>query len=453
MASSKRAVLVFERAALVHYHEIGLKGRNRSRFEDRLRINLKAAVRGLVAAGDVERLSGRIIVRILGDDAVSREEVLAACAAIPGVSHVSDAVMSSREDRDTLRAAEIVMREVGGSGTFRVDARRSNTDHPVSSLQMNVDIGAHLVSVLGRKVDLTHPDVTCRVEVVQGFAFVYARRLPGPGGLPVGTSGKVVALLSSGIDSPVAAWRVMKRGAVVIGVHFSGYPATSDDSTRTVMEIAGVLDRALGMARVYSVPFGDLQRRISLACPPDLRVLLYRRLMVRIAESIATTERAGALVTGESLGQVASQTLENVAAVDDAATLPMLRPLIGMDKNEITADARRIGTYELSIRQDPDCCTLFMPRNPQTHATVAEVIAGEEGLDLTSMVSEAVASARYRDFACPSYRKPREPVGTPWEPVGTPWEPAGPPDPAGTLREGPAGKPKEQPGASCEEPA
>ncbi len=415
MASSKKAMPVFERAALVHYHEIGLKGHNRSRFEDRLRINLKAAVRGLDAAGDVERISARVMIRILGDDPVSREEVLQASSAIPGVSHVSDAVLCSREEQDILQAATLVMREAGEFASFRVDARRSNTDHPTSSLQMNIDIGSHLVSVFQRKVDLSNPEVTCRVEIVEGYAFVYARRLPGPGGLPVGTSGKVVALLSSGIDSPVAAWRVMKRGAVVIGVHFSGYPATSDGSTRTVMEIAQVLDRGLGIGRVYSVPFGDLQRRISLTCPPDLRVLLYRRLMVRVAEAIAAVERAKGIVTGESLGQVASQTLENIAAVDDAATLPVLRPLIGMDKNEITVDARRIGTYELSIRKDPDCCTLFMPRNPQTHATVAEVIAGEAELDLDSMVSEAVASARYRDFKCPSYRKPKVSVGAPWK--------------------------------------
>ena len=405
---------VFERAALVHYHEIGLKGRNRSRFEDRLKINLKAAVRGLVAAGDVERISARVMVRILGDDPVSREEVLAACAAIPGVSHVSDAVLCSREEHDILLAATLVMREAGEFSSFRVDARRSNTDHATSSMQMNIDIGSHLVSMFKRKVDLSNPEVTCKVEVVEGYAFVYTRRLPGPGGLPVGTSGKVVALLSSGIDSPVAVWRVMKRGAVVIGVHFSGYPATSDESTRTVMDLAEVLDRGLGIGRVYSVPFGELQRRISLECPPDLRVLLYRRLMVRVAEAIAGVEHAKAIVTGESLGQVASQTLENIAAVDDAATLPVLRPLIGMDKNEITVDARIIGTYELSIRKEPDCCTLFMPRNPQTHATVAEVIAGEGGLDLDSMVREAVASARYRDFKCPSYRKPKQPVGTPW---------------------------------------
>ncbi len=406
---------MFERAALVHYHEIGLKGHNRSRFEDRLKINLKAAVRGLEVAGDVERLSGRLIARIAGDDPATREQVLVACAAIPGVSHVSDAVLCSREQHDMLRAAEIVMREAGEFATFRVDARRSNTDHPTPSLQMNVDVGSHLVSVFGRKVDLSNPQATCHIEVVEGYALVYARRLGGPGGLPVGTSGKVVALLSTGIDSPVAAWRVMKRGAVIVGVHFSGYPATSDESTRTVMDIAEVLDLGLGIGRVYSVPFGELQRRISLACPPDLRVLLYRRLMVRVAEAVAKVERAKGLVTGESLGQVASQTLENIAAVDDAAALPVLRPLVGMDKNEITADARRIGTYELSIRKDPDCCTLFMPRNPQTHATVAEVVAGEEGLDLAAMVREAVASARYKDFTCPSYRKPKEPVGTPWE--------------------------------------
>jgi thiamine biosynthesis protein ThiI len=202
---------------------------------------------------------------------------------------------------------------------------------------------------------------------------------------------------------------MMRRGAVVIGVHFSGRPQTDDASERNVAQLAEALGAWGGMARLYVVPFGDLQREIALKSPPDLRILLYRRLMVRVAEALAEVEGAKALVTGESLGQVASQTLENIAAVDAAAALPVLRPLIGLDKQEIIARARAIGTYELSILPAEDCCTLFMPRTPETHATVAEVEAGEADLDIGRMVADAVASATSCDLECPACRKPREP--------------------------------------------
>lgn len=301
-------------------------------------------------------------------------------------------------------AAVLAVHEAPDAHTFAVEARRSNTDHPVSSGEMNRIIGQHIVDETGLKVDLSAPDVTCFVEVVQGDAYIFSRKYPGIGGLPVGTAGPVVSLLSAGIDSPVATWRLVKRGAVVVGVHFSGRPQTSDLSERLVTEIGSALERYGGLGRIYVVPFGDLQREIALAAPPDLRVLLYRRLMVRVAERIAALERAKALVTGESLGQVASQTLENIAVVDEAATLPVLRPLIGMDKLEIIAEARSIGTYELSTQEHDDCCTLFMPRTPATHATVAEVREAETGLDVERMVDDAVASAEHRDFACPAYR-------------------------------------------------
>lgn len=400
--SSPRAM--FERAALIHYHEIGLKGRNRSTFERQLRDNLQFTVRELTSER-VERISSRLIVRVPDQDLL--DAVCVRAAATPGVSYAAAAYITSRVRQEMNAAALLAVGEQPEARTFAVVARRSNTDHPHSSLEMNRIIGQYIVDETGLNVDLSDPDVTCFVEVVQGEAYVFSRKFPGVGGLPVGSAGTVVSLLSAGIDSPVATWRLVKRGAVAIGVHFSGRPQTSDLSEHIVADIGRALEHSGGVARIYTVPFGDLQREVSLVTPPDLRVLLYRRLMVRIAERFAAVEHAKALVTGESLGQVASQTLANIAAVDDAAMLPVLRPLIGTDKLEIIAEACAIGTYELSTQDHADCCTLFMPRTPATRATVEEVRDAETALDVESMVARAVASAEYRDFACPAYRAPK----------------------------------------------
>lgn len=396
---------MFERVALVHYHEIGLKGHNRSSFEHRLRANLDSVVWGLTAE-PASHISSRLAVPITDD--AHREEILLRVARVPGVSYVGDALVTAREVPDIESAALLVLAEAGEYDSFRVEARRSNTDYPVGSMDTNVALGRFLVERTGKRVDLGDPDATVYVEVVQGSAYVYTRRVEGVGGLPVGTSGRVVALLSAGIDSPVAAWRLMKRGAVVVAVHFSGTPHTSDLSVRLATQIGHVLERSEGLGRMYVVPFGDLQKEVSLASPPDLRVLLYRRLMLRVAEAIAAPEGARALVTGESLGQVASQTLDNIAAVDTAATIPVLRPLIGMDKNEIIAQARVLGTYEISAQQHDDCCTLFMPRTPATRASIAEVDAAEIPLDLDRMVVDALGSMTHADFRCPTYRPPRQ---------------------------------------------
>jgi thiamine biosynthesis protein ThiI len=407
---------VFDRVALVHYHEIGLKGRNRSPFEHRLAANLRSAVEGLTDKPPY-RVASRLLVPITDRDRA--EDLIAAVAATPGVTTVSPAVVTARELDQISRAAEFAIadfvrapeRSTGKARgprpprTFAVKARRSSTDFPTSSREVNIALGDHLRTATGMSVDLDDPEVTVHVEIVQGFAYVYARRIPGPGGLPSGTAGRVVSLLSAGIDSPVATWRMIKRGAVVIGVHFSGRPQTDERSVLHVNELGGVLERSRGLARIHVVSFGNVQRTISLAAPPDLRVLLYRRMMVRVAEEVAHRERARALVTGESLGQVASQTLENVAAVDDVATMPVLRPLIGMDKNEIMADARRIGTFDISTQAHDDCCTLFMPRMPATHASVEQVVAGEADLDVPGLVAEALASIEHRDFICPAYGK------------------------------------------------
>lgn len=395
---------MFERVALVHYHEIGLKGRNRSTFERKLQDNLVFALGDLVPAG-VERVASRIIVPLKHPSA---QEALEVIARIPGVASVADAVVTSRDPADMERAVVQAIRDAAPDArSFAILARRSSTDYTESSMEIKVRVGAAVQRETGLAVDLNNPDVACRVEVVQGEVYIYARRLDGPGGLPVGTSGRVVALMSAGIDSPVAAWRMMRRGAVVIGVHFSGRPQTDSRSEEYAIDLCRVLERTGGMARLYVVPFGDLQREISLASPPDLRVLLYRRLMLRVAEKIAAVERAKALVTGESLGQVASQTLDNVAAVDTAATMPVLRPLIGNDKQEIMTEARAIGTFELSTQPHADCCTLFMPRSPETHARISQVEAGEVDLDIPRMVTDALQGLIWTDFACASYRPPK----------------------------------------------
>lgn len=395
---------MFERVCLIHYAEIGLKGRNRAQFERRLRDNLEAALVGLPVKSP-EKVASRVAIRVTDPGAVLT--VADRIAEIPGVAAVSLAFRTGRAQDEIEQAALLAIREHGAFVTFAVDSKRSNTDYPVPSMETNRLVGAFLVAETGGKVNLSAPDVKVRVDVVQGDVYVSSKRVSGVGGLPVGASGRVVSLLSAGIDSPVATWRMIRRGALAVGVHFSGKPHTSDMSDRLVLELGQQLARTGGLGRIYLVPFGDLQKEISLSCHPDLRILLYRRLMIRVAERVAFGERARALVTGESLGQVASQTLENIAAVDEAATLPVLRPLIGSDKIEIITDAKRIGTFELSTVDHADCCTLFMPRTPETHAKLPVVLEAWEALPHQRMVDDAVAAMTWHDFGGRSYRPPK----------------------------------------------
>jgi thiamine biosynthesis protein ThiI len=409
---------MFERVCLVAYHEIGLKGRNRSTFERRLQDNLDAALAGLPVK-PAQRAASRLVVGVRDPAAI--DAVAERIADLPGVGTVALAFLAPQEPEEISSAALAAMAEAGGCETFKVDAKRSNTTYPETSMEINQRVGAYLVSHTGAKVDLGNPDVTVGVTVTQGDAYVFSKRLLGAGGLPVGSASAVISLLSSGIDSPVATWRMMRRGAVAVGLHFSGRPQAGDASERLVSEIGTELARTGGLGRVYVVPFRDLPQQIALSCPPDLRVILYRRLMFAVAERIAAVERGKALVTGESLGQVASQTLENIAAVDQIAALPVLRPLIGSDKLEIMQEARRIGTYELSIRDAEDCCTLFMPRTPETHAKMRAVLEAWGALDHERMVADALDSLEWLDYRCPAYRPPKRwptPAGEPgWSAV------------------------------------
>ena len=397
----------YQRICLVHYHEIGLKGHNRKVFEQRLLKNLEALLAPFPVV-TIHRISGRLCV-FLKEGAASDValDAASAIAMVPGVARVSCGFKCERDIDQMTEAGVAAMAEAQPFASFKVSARRSHTDFPIGSQDMNRIIGGNLSDAYpDAAVRMKDPDVTVGVEVVQNASYVYARSERGIGGLPVGSSGKVVSLLSSGIDSPVASWRLARRGAVVVGVHFSGRPQTSDASEWLVDDIAKVLERTGCIGRVYVVPFGDCQREIALAAPPELRVILYRRLMFKDAQELARREKAGALVTGESLGQVASQTLDNIRCTDAAVELPVFRPLIGTDKLEIIAEAQRLGTFEISSQDAPDCCTLFLPRNPETHAKLPRVLEAEAALPIEEWTRQLADAAEATDSACPSYRAP-----------------------------------------------
>lgn len=320
----------------------------------------------------VARTSGRILVYPSSFE--EGRAALALLVKVPGIARVS---LGEKVDKDMAAINNAALRALDSCEpytSFKVSARRANTVFELDSMELNREVGAYLSRhTEGKSVKMKGPDVDVRLEIIRNGAFVYALSERAVGGLPVGTAGRVVCLLSSGLDSPVAAWQMLRRGAEVVGMHFSGAPETSDSSSYLVREIAKALEPYGGLSEVHCIPFGSYQRAIALAVPEKLRVIFYRRLM--LAAACALAERLGAkgLVTGESLGQVASQTLDNIAAVDAVATLPVLRPLIGTDKQEIIEQAQRLGTFEISSRSTDDCCTLFMPRNPETHARLAEV--------------------------------------------------------------------------------
>jgi thiamine biosynthesis protein ThiI len=381
---------------VAHYHEVGLKGRNRSFFERRLVDNIRWALRGTGIAS-VRPIPGRILVE-LGThadlDAVSRR-----LARVFGLSSFGPAV-EVVASMDAVVDAALALAAETSFASFRIRARRGYSSFPESSQRINEVVGQAVKDATGARVDLSHGEWTCHIELVQNRAFLYAARTPGPGGLPAGTSGRVVSLLSGGIDSPVATWELAKRGASVTAVHFHGQPYADPSSARQAARLAEHLAPWLRGLDLWLVPFGDVQAEIVTTAPAALRTILYRRFMMRIAEAVALSVGAEALVTGESLGQVASQTLPNLRAVDAVvAGMPVLRPLIGRDKIEIEALARHIGTYEISIDPHQDCCVLFAPRHAATRTRPAELEAAEAALDVEALVAKTLANAEIRSFA------------------------------------------------------
>jgi len=382
---------------IVHYQEIALKGHNRPYFISKLVRNLRKQTADLDVK-DVRALMGRIEL-VLGpaaDYARIRERL----QRVFGIANFSKAGRAPL-DFDAIAGAILTDLQGHQPAGFRVSAKRGDKAFPMTSPQIEREIGARIVERFGWPVKLDHPELTVNVELLPNQAFYSFGKEKGAGGMPTGVSGRVACLMSGGIDSPVAAYRLMKRGCSVVPVHFHSYPFLSRASQDKVREIAAVLTRHQMRTSLRLVPFGELQRQVVLAVPPPLRVIIYRRLMLRIAERIARDSRAKALVTGEAIGQVASQTLENLTVIAGATQMPILRPLVGMDKEEIVAEAIRIGTYEISIIPDQDCCQLFTPRSPETHARRWQVEEAESKLPMEDMVRAALDGTVTEEFRFP----------------------------------------------------
>ena len=383
---------------VIHYQEIALKGRNRPWFVKRLMRNLREATRDLDIA-EYRVLMGRLEL-VLGPSA-TWEQVRDRVSRVFGVANFAKA---GRAALDVDAIAQEILGDLGDvhPRTFRVSARRADKRFPLTSPEIEREVGGRIKQARGWTVNLDEPEFTIHVETLTNDAFYFFGREPGAGGLPAGSSGRVACLLSGGIDSPVAAWRMMRRGCRVIFVHFHSYPILSRASQEKVAELARLLTQFQYHSRLLLVPFGEIQQRVVLAVQPPLRVVVYRRLMMRIAERIAHAHRAQALVTGEAVGQVASQTLDNLSTIDAVVTMPTLRPLVGMDKDEIMAEAQRLGTYPISIIPDQDCCTLFTPRHPATKAKRWEIEAAEQALPIDEIVEQAVASAELQRYSFPA---------------------------------------------------
>ena len=375
-----------KRCFVGYYHEIILKRGNRAFFERRLSENVQKALTGLPYAS-IRRLSGRILVELVAESPI--EEVGTRLQKVFGLVFCCPAWMST-QNMEQLQEDLWSLVQDRKFGTFKIDSRRANKKYPLNSQQMNEHLGAIVGERSGQRVRLEKPDLTCYVDIVEDHAFLYFEKLRGGLGLPVSSSGKVVVLLSGGIDSPVAAYKVMKRGCRAIFVHFHSLPHTSPESLDKVRLLVSILNEYQYGSKTYMIPFADAQRQVVAFTPMETRVIMYRRIMMRLAEAIARRERAHALVTGDSIGQVASQTLENLRAVSDATRFPILRPLVGEDKEEIVAVARRIGTFETSILPHDDCCSLFVPRHPETRARLEGIRRIEGELDIEQIVGDAL---------------------------------------------------------------
>lgn len=374
---------------LVRYGEIGLKGKNRRFFENALTANIRRALRG-VAECRVQQRHSRNFVEVLSGDVLAVEARLQEVFGIVSISPVATAPLTLA---DINVVAQREFSKVAKQGLrFKVNTRRANKQFPLRSPQVSAEVGAHLLeSFPALVVDVHEPEAILDVEIREQEAYIYTRRLPGPGGLPVGVAGKGLLLISGGIDSPVAGWMTMKRGVKLEAIHFHSYPFTSERAKEKVIDLCRELARYGGKITLHVAHFTEIQKELRLKTPERLTVTLMRRMMFRIAERLAAQQGALALITGESLGQVASQTMESINVIERVTQIPVFRPLIGMDKQEIMTISRKIETYPISIRPYEDCCTIFLPDFPATRPRLKDVEAAEASLDLEALIAESLA--------------------------------------------------------------
>lgn len=371
-----------------HYHEIALKGKNRKFFEGKLIKNIKNQINPIFWKS-IQRISGRIIIKLSSQGIKKQSSITASLQKIAGIAYFAFSTNSEQTILAIKNQALKILKQQKFQ-TFKILTKRSKKNFFLTSPEINQEIGAFIINKLNKRVDLKQPEITYFIEIVENFAFSYLKKIKGLGGLPVSTSGKAIVLLSGGIDSPVAVFYGLKRGIQTVFVHFHAYPYTNKQSIERVEKIVKIFKQYQNIAKLYLVPFADIQKQILIYTPANLRIILYRRMMLRIAERIAQKEKALSLITGESLGQVASQTLENIKTIEDSIDILILRPLIGMDKEEIINKAKEIGTYKLSILPDQDCCSRFLPKSPKTKAKIKEVRIAEEKLNIIKLISETI---------------------------------------------------------------
>ena len=383
-----------ENVLLVRYGEIHLKGLNRPFFERKLVEGIKHALSDLGATVRMEQ--GRIFV--LGIKDKDRDEAVDRLTRVFGIHSISPAVAVEKEwDAIADSAMELMRRALGESrsATFKVMARRADKRYSMNSEEINRELGHVLLeSFPGLSVDVHSPKIKMCVEIREK-AYLYCEEIPGANGMPTGTAGRAALLISGGIDSPVAGYLMAKRGLELSAVHFYSYPYTSERARDKVVDLTGLVARYSGPIRLHLVPFTEIQLAIYEQCPPKETTVLMRRLMMQIAEKIALTCGAQALITGESIGQVASQTIESLTVTNDAVDMPVFRPLIGFDKEEIVTRAKAIGSYETSILPFEDCCTVFVPQHPVTRPKLEEIRKSEARLDFSQMIETAIANTEF----------------------------------------------------------
>jgi len=388
---------------LIRYGEIGLKGKNRRDFENRLVKNIKTALRG-IQVKPTEITHGRMFVP-LPENGAERRGVAERLQKVFGIVSISPAIKTASSVEAIQDGANQVLADAINSLksedalTFKVETRRADKSFPVNSMDMSKNLGAYLLDQWeGLTVDVKQPQLTVWVEIREGGTYIFSQKLPGPGGLPVGSTGKGIVMLSGGIDSPVASWLSMKRGIEVIGLHFHSYPFTSERSLKKVEDLAKVLAEYGGHVKLYVNHFTEIQKAIQKHCDESMWVTVMRRFMFKIAREIAHREQALAIVTGENVGQVASQTLESMQVVSHGIDLPILRPLAGYDKKEIMELAGKIGTYDISVRPYEDCCTLFLPKNPKTRPKLSNTQQEEGLLPQETLIQESLEKTEIKHF-------------------------------------------------------
>jgi len=376
---------------VVRLGELSLKGKNRPQFENRLIENIHQSLRPFSGVS-VDKLQARVIVRLNGADPYA---VIERLREVFGIASLSPAV-SCDKDLSQIKstAADLLAARQKQSGTFKVETNRADKQFPVPSQEVRREVGAHLLSSFDGllKVDVHQPQTVVRIDIRQEEVLISCENFPGAGGLPVGTGGRVLLMLSGGIDSPVAGWMMLKRGVEIEAIHFYSPPFTSERAKQKVIDLARILTRYGGEIKLHVIPFTAIQTKIREHCPEHLTITIMRRMMMRISERVAGEHNALAIATGESLGQVASQTLESMNTINQVATIPVLRPLVALDKVEIVKIAERIGTYETSIQPYDDCCTIFVPKSPAIKPSVAGALRAEQRFDgWEALINQAVA--------------------------------------------------------------